>query len=451
MKTGNRLQLQLMLQNGLFALLLVAAAGLIIWAVKDSRAQLDLTSGQRNSLSDATRKVLENMKGPLKITAYATARDAQQGNLRQQIADFMAPYQRAKPDLALTFVDPTSNPNETKSANVRINGELVVSYGDRSEHLTSLSEQTMANMLQRLLRGKEQQIAWVTGHGESALDGRANFDLGNFGQQLSTKGFRPTPLNLAVAQEVPANVNVLVVTSPRTPMQPAEVAKIRAYLERGGNLLWLVDPGALNGLEPIAEYLGVVLSPGVVIDPLGAKLGAAPTTAIGVAYGMHPITEGFALNTVFPFVRKIEVKQDNGDWRATRLVEVAQTGWIEMSDPTKDVRYDKGRDVPGPVTIAEAMTRKVKEKDQRVVLFGGSGFLSNAFLGNGGNIDLGVNALNWLAQDENLITIQPRATIDAQLKLTQTGVNGLGFAFLILLPAIFLFAGGMIWVKRRKA
>jgi ABC-type uncharacterized transport system involved in gliding motility auxiliary subunit len=451
MKTGNRLQLQLMLQNGLFALLLVAAAGLIIWAVKDSRAQLDLTSGQRNSLSDATRKVLENMKGPLKITAYATARDATQGNLRQQIADFMAPYQRAKPDLTLTFVDPTSNPNETKAANVRMNGELVVSYGDRSEHLTNLSEQSVANMLQRLLRGKEQQIAWVTGHGEPALDGRANFDLGNFGQQLSTKGFRPTALNLAVAQEVPANVNVLVLTSPRTPLQAAEVAKIRAYLERGGNLLWLVDPGALNGLEPIAEYLGVVMSPGVVIDPLGAKLGAAPTTAIGVAYGMHPITEGFALNTVFPFVRKIEVKQDNGDWRATRLVEVAQTGWIEMSDPSKDVRYDKGRDVPGPVTIGEAMTRKVKEKDQRVVLFGGSGFLSNAFLGNGGNIDLGVNTLNWLAQDENLITIQPRATVDAQLKLTQTGVNALGFAFLILLPAIFLFTGGMIWFKRRKA
>jgi ABC-type uncharacterized transport system involved in gliding motility auxiliary subunit len=450
MKTNARVQLQFALQNGIFALLLVAAAGLLIWVVKDTRAQWDLTSGQRNSLSDATRKVLDNMKGPINITAYATARDAAQGNLRQQIADFVAPYQRAKPDITLQFIDPTNSPNETKAANVRMNGELIVAYGSRSEHLTGLSEQSMANMLQRLLRGKEQQVAWITGHGEPALDGRANFDLGSFGQQLATKGFHVTPLNLAVAQEVPDNISVLIITSPRTPLQKGEVDKIRSYLTRGGNLLWLIDPGALNGLEPIAEYLGLVLSPGVVIDPLGAKLGAAPTTAIGLAYGMHPITEGFTLNTVFPLDRKIELKQDNGEWRATRLVDVAQSGWLE-TDNVKEPRFDKGRDVPGPITIAVALERKVKDKDQRVTLIGGSGFLSNAFLGNGGNLDLGVNMLNWLAQDENLITIQPRPTVDSQLKLTQNGVNALGFTFLILLPAIFLFTGGTIWWRRRKA
>src|SRR5262249_26005173 len=270
-------------------------------------------------------------------------------------------------------------------------------------------------------------------------------------QQLSTKGFHLAPLNLAVAPEVPDNINVLVLATPRAPLQKAEVAKIRSYLERGGNLLWLIDQGPQFGLEPIAEYLGVVLSPGAVIDPLGAKLGAAPTTAIGIAYGMHPITEGFNLNTVFPMVRRIEMKQENGDWHATRLVEVAQTGWLEVDDINKEVRYDKGRDIPGPIVIAQALTRKVKDKDQRVALVGGSGFLSNAFLGNGGNLDLGVNMLNWLSQDENLITIQPRPTVDSQLKLTQNGVNLLGFTFLILVPAIFLFTGGMIWWQRRKA
>jgi uncharacterized membrane protein len=84
------MQMQLLLQNGIFALLLVAAAGLIVWLVKDNTAQWDLTSGQRNSLSDATRKVLDNMKGPINITAYATMRDAAQGNVRQQIAEFIA-------------------------------------------------------------------------------------------------------------------------------------------------------------------------------------------------------------------------------------------------------------------------------------------------------------------------------------------------------------------------
>ena len=144
-------------------------------------------------------------------------------------------------------------------------------------------------------------------------------------------------------------------------------------------------------------------------------------------------------------------QQENGDWHATRLVDVAQTGWLETGDLDKNLRFDKDRDVPGPITISVALSRKVKDKDQRVALFGGSGFLSNAFVGNGGNIDLGVNTFNWLAQDENLITIQPRATPDSQLKLTQNGVNILGGTFLILIPAIFLFTGAMIWWRRRKA
>jgi ABC-type uncharacterized transport system involved in gliding motility auxiliary subunit len=218
------------------------------------------------------------------------------------------------------------------------------------------------------------------------------------GSSCPTRDFGFAPLNLAVAPEVPDNISVVVLSTPRTPLQKGEVAKIRSYLERGGNLLWLIDQGSLYALEPIAEYLGLVLSPGVVVDPIGVKLGGAPTTAIGVAYGMHPITDNFNLNTVFPFARKIEMKAENGDWHATRLVDVAQTGWLETGDLDKDVRFDKDRDVPGPITISVALSRKVKDKDQRVALFGGSGFLSNAFVGNGGNIDLGVNTFNWLAR-----------------------------------------------------
>ena len=31
--------------------------------------------------------------------------------------------------------------------------------------------------------------------------------------------------------------------------------------------------------------------------------------------------------------------------------------------------------------------------------------------------------LNWLAQDENLITVQPRARVDSELKLGRTGAR----------------------------
>jgi ABC-type uncharacterized transport system involved in gliding motility auxiliary subunit len=451
MKASARFQIHLLVQNSIFAVLLVVAAFLLLWVVKDSTVQIDLTQGQRNTLSKATLDVLARMKGPVTVMAYATARDAVQGDLRQQISEFIAPYSRVKPDLTLRFVDPNANPNETRAANVRVNGEMVVQYGKLTEHLTAANEQAMANLLQRLLRGQERLVMYVTGHGEPTLDGQKNFDLASFGQQLSNKGFHVTSLNLAIAQEVPDNVSVLVLTSPSAAWQGGEVAKIKSYLARGGNLLWLVDQAPLHGLEPVAEYLGLMLTPGVVIDPVAKGLGLEATTAIGYAYGAHPITENFAYNTAFPFVRQIATQPENGDWRTTQLVQVAQRGWVATGKLGKELRFDEKRDVPGPITVAVAMERNVKDKDQRVVVFGGSSFLANMYLGNETNLDLGVNVMNWLARDEDLITIQPRGGADSQLHLRQGMVNLISFAFLIFLPVAFLFTGGMVWWRRRKA
>lgn len=451
MRTNARLRLQMLAQNGLFALLLAAGAFLAVYAVKDSRLQWDITRNQRNTLSQGTRDVLAGMTGPISITAYATTQDPTLGDVRRLISDFVAPYKRAKPDLALAFVDPREQPKQTAAANVRSNGELVIEYGTRSEHLTNLNEQAMANLLQRLARSQERLIMYVDGHGEPKLDGQANFDLGDFGRQLGTKGFRIQGLNLAVAPEVPDNVSVLVLTPPRVGMLEGEVDKIERFVERGGNLLWLLDQEPLRGLQPIAEQLHLDLTPGVVVDPAAARLGIEPTIALSSNYGFHPITEDFsAYNTAFPFVRRIAVDPEAKDWRATTLVEVAANGWVETGGLEKGARFDQGRDTRGPVPVAVAIEHSRGERTQRIVVAGGSGFLSNAFVGLLANQDLGTNILNWLAEDESLITIQPRARVDSELTLTSTSLAVIAIGFLAVLPAVFLFAGGMIWWRRRR-
>ena len=451
MKANSRLRLQLLVQNGVFAVLLIAAAFLIVWLLRDSRAQWDLTQNQRNTLSKATVDVLKKMDGPIQVTAYATTQDPNLGDIRRVIHDFIEPYQRAKPDLTLRFVDPRENPKGTQAANVRANGELVVEYGKRSDHLTNLNEQSMTNLLQRLTRSQERVVAYLDGHGEPKLDGQANFDLGDFGRQLGNKGFRIQPLNLAKAQDVPQNASLLVIATPRTELLKGEVDKLRRYLDRGGNLLWLIDQEPLRGLQPLAETLGLQLTPGLVVDPTAAELRVAPTIALATSYGAHPITDNFTLNTAFPFVRQIATKPDNADWHATPLVEVAQRGWVETGDPEKDLRFDKDREVHGPVVVAVALERKVNDKEQRVVVVGTSQFLSNQFVGLLSNLDLGTNMLNWLSQDENLITVQPRPRVDSQLKLGRMGLSLIGLGFLLLLPAAFLIAGGTVWWRRRGA
>ena len=436
-------------QNGLFVVLFLATVGLLAYFAHSYQRQWDITQNTRNSLSEATLNTLRQMPGALTITAYATAQDPRLGDVRKLIRDFLAPYQRAKPDLALKFVDPSEQPQAARAAGVEINGEMVVEYGGRSEHLTALNEENVANLLMRLARGGERLIMYLDGHGERKLDGGANHDLGDFGKQLQLKGFKILSLNLALAQDVPANARVLVIASPRVDVLPGEVAKLKRFVEKGGNLLWLIDQEPLHGLQPLAEQLGLVLTPGTVVDPSAQEQKAPPTWALGAAYPQHAITRGFNLITVFPFARQIGIMEGR-DWRATPLVEVAPRGWVENGPLDGTIAFDKASDIPGPITIGLALERPMVDRGQRVVVIGSGHFLSNSYLGNGGNLDLGVNIVNWLAGDEKLVTIQPRATIDSRLTLNRTSAAVISLGFLVALPLLLLGAGALTWWRRRK-
>lgn len=449
MKLNNKLRLQLLIQNGVFVVLLIGLAMAIVWVTKDVKTQWDLTQGQRNTLSQASIDVLKQVTGPVKVTAYATAQDAE-GDVRKTVQTFLGSYERAKKDFQVTFIDPRDQPQKAQAAGVRANGELVVEYNGRSEHLTNLTEQDLTNLLLRLVRSAQRQVSYLDGHGERKLDGRANHDLGDFGAQLSVKGFKTAALNLAVAPEVPDNVSVLVIASPRVDLLPGEVIKIKRWIEKGGNLLWLVDTGSLHGLQGIADELGLNLTPGTVIDPAAGGLKLPATFALATSYGQHPITERSSVTSVFPYARRIAASEAT-KWRFTPLVEVAQQGWLETGNIDGGVAFDRNKDVRGPIVVAAALERSVGDRKQRAVVVGSGHFLSNQFVGTLGNLDLGVNMLNWLAGDEALITVQPRTRADLTLELTRTGLALVAFGFLIVLPLALLICGGVIWWRRRKA
>ena len=449
MQVTSKLRSQLLVQNGIFVVLLIALVALLAFLSQEYRAERDITQNARNTLSQPARDVLVKLTGPIKITAFAARQDVR-GDARKLIRDFLAPYQRLKSDLSVTFVDPREEPKLAQAAGIRVNGESVLEYNQRSEHLTDYHEQAFINALVRLARSSERLVMALDGHGERRLNGIANHELGEFGKQLTAKGFKTNSLNLAVAQEVPANASMLLIANPQVDLQPAEAQKIKQYLQQGGNLLWLIDPEPLRGLQPVAELLGLVLGPGTVVDPTLQPRNGPPVFASATSYGRHPIFGDFQLNTVFPYARQIGANE-SGEWRTTRLIEVAPRGWVEMGKLDAGITFDKTRDIPGPVNIALALERSVNDRTQRVVVIGGGGFLANASLGLGGNLDLGVNIVNWLAGDEALIAIQPRPSFDSNLELGRGQQYLILFGFLIFLPLAFASAGVVIWWHRRRA
>jgi len=448
-------------RNLLFVAALIGAAIALGYLASHHHLQRDVTYNSINSLDPDSIEVLKQMNGPVNITVYATEQDARLGDIRKIIGNFLSLYQRYKPDIKVVFVDPSKNIEQARAAQVRFNGEMVIEYAGRSEHLTKINEAIVTSTLLRLAHTVNQTVMYLVGHGEPKLDGIANFDMGSlFGAKLKQSGFQLAPLDLALAQDVPDNVSVLVITQPQVDLMPGEVDKILRYVDRGGNLLWLVDPGPLHGLERLAEKLGLQLPPGIVIDPAATGMNAPANWALAADYPPHAITHNFDLTTAFPSARPLlwddspPDSKDTTRWQYHALVEVAPRGWVSREVPNGKVpklHFDKRHDTPGPVDIAVALQRHTNDRDQRIVVVGNGAFLFNSFAGNGGNVDLGLNMVNWLAGEEHLITQKLRPARDSKLQLSKTQLEIISGVFLLVLPLLLAGAGGYLWWKRRRA
>ena len=428
-------------------LLLAACIGSYQLAVRFP-LQWDVTQNALNSLQEGSVHILAQLEQPLEITVYATERDADQGDVRKLVTDFIALYQRYKPDIQLRFVDPLKAPDEMRQIGIRGNGEMVVSYAGRREHLTTLNEQTLTSALMRLARSREQWIMYVDGHGERKLDGHANHDLGEFGRRLTQNGYRIAPLNLTVAPEVPDNTGVLVITQPQKKLFPGEIAKLQRYVARGGNLLWLLDAEPLRGLQGLAEQLHIEPLPGMVFDPAAQQVNAPLDWTLGSGYPPHAITRDFSLITAYPYAVALDDGESDDDWERHALVEGATNGWVSQRH---DQRFDAAHDVPGPFTLALALQRLNGERVQRAVVVGSGAFLSNAYSGNGGNLDLGVNMVNWLAGDEQFITLAPHAAHDGRLVYSKHQLTVFTYTLLLGLPLLMVAIGAWLWWRRHSS
>ncbi|WP_137718764.1 GldG family protein [Methylobacillus flagellatus] len=450
MKINPKLRFQLFMQNSFFVLLFLALVALLGYASRDYYVARDITQSNRNTLTEGSLNVLKQMPAPINITVFASNDD----EYRRKIHAFLARYQRSKLDINVTYVNPAEQPKLAQEAGIKSEGELVVEYQKRSENLAPpYVEQDMTNLLVRLSRSNQRAVMYLEGHGERNMIGVKSHDLGEFGRNLEKKGFKLANPDLTKLPAVPTDGAMLVIAGPQVDVSAVEVQKIITYLEAGGNLLWLLEDDNLRGLQPVADFLGLTVYPGTVVDMSAAQQGADVKVAFNGLYGEHAITKNFMLRTLFPEARKIEARGtfENG-WEVSQLVEVAGNGWLEKGSLDK-VNFDDKTDEAGPINIAVALERVYGKKGQRAVIIGNANFLSNTFVTNGGNMDFGINMVNWLAGDDNFITIQPRPLKDVNVAIPPGSLAApvifLGFRY--ALPILLLVAGVWLWWRRRKA
>jgi ABC-type uncharacterized transport system involved in gliding motility auxiliary subunit len=462
---------QVLLQQLITAVLFIGVLGMLAWLSNKYTLEADWTAGNRNTLTDASVKLLGTLPGPVMVKVFLYPRS----ELRQALESDLRRYQRVKGDMALEFVDPSANPQLVREYNIQRAGEAVIEYQGRRENLSATTEQAITAALQRLASAGERWVVFLEGHGERGIGDSEQGGYSEFAAFLRDKGLKLRSLNLATDAQVPDNTAVLVLAAPQRPLLAGEVKIVDEYVRAGGNLLWLADPaeGARDpvaSLAPLARSLGVTWLKGTGILLESADLGLPPFVYITTRYPANPVTRDFPENALFPLVRGLNYTSDPEGFTAQPLLTTGEAAWLETGKLEGDLMMDAAAgDTAGPLTLGVTLTREVrpaaaeppKEGEaaaepeagtpQRIALVGDSDFLSNGYVGQLGNGLLGLNLAQWLASRDEQLNIDVPKAPDTALVIPAWGLYAIYLGFAFLLPAALLGFGITRWVIRRRA
>jgi len=441
---------------GLVLLLLVL--GTCAWLTQKYHRVFDWTRDSRNSLSETSRIVLQQMDQTLLVTVLA--RNA--ASERQAILKQVKKYSAVNPDIDFKFLDVDKEILLAKALHLHNPNQMRLDYKSRFEIVDTISEREIINALQRLTRKNNPWVTFLTGHGERDAFNEENQGYSTLRQTLETSGVQVQDLNLIKTTVIPDNISVLVIAAPQTALLAGEEKLIVEFIDAGGNLLWLSDPQTSNDTETkllplLAKRLGLSWVNGTIIDAnqkLRSMLGIKhPAVVPVVEYQQHDITSKLKNQTLFPFAAGISIATPE-KWKAQPLFYSLPRAWSEASDLSgENVVFDsESGDTEGPLLMAASLTRAIDKKTwQRIVLMGDSDFATNAYVGYGENLRLIVSILQWLVHDDQRISLLPYQPPDVSIEFSNRAIATLAATYLLIVPLGVLLIGIFIGIRRRRA
>ena len=428
----------------------------------------DLTGAKQYSLSDQTKKVLADLKDPVTVRVFARSEDF------QRYHDRLDQYTYQSKLITTEYIDPEKKPAMAQQYGVTALGTVVFDYKGRNEKSTSDGEQELTNALIKVIQGRQPKVYFTQGHGEkdTASSDRGGYNAIN--TALTSDNFVVDKVVLAQVAAVPADADVLVIAGPKTDFLGPEIDMLKAYLQRGGKILLMLDPvikadqPAPAGLQALLKDWGIDAGNDVVLDVsgMGRLIGTDESVPVAASYPPHAITDNFNLLTAYPLARSMSpIEGGSNGHTAQRLVETSRSSWAETNlksltggEPAKLDDADK----KGPVSLAAAVSGPAapgpddakkndaaKPVETRIVAFGDSDFASNTAINVQGNRDLFLNSVNWLAQQENLISIRPKDPEDRRVTLTADQERRIFYLTVLIVPGLVLLAGVQTWWRRR--
>ncbi|MHA4811417.1 Gldg family protein [Flavitalea flava] len=327
-------------------------------------------------------------------------------------------------------------------------------------------ENTTAAALKRLLGKDLPRVGYVTGNLERDINKRGEREFNSHTlakdrrSALINHGYNFDTLSLD-RQDIPADLTALVVADPKVILSDTTISKLKQYIDKGGNMMIIGEPGKQHVLNPLLRLIGVELKPGTMVE---LSKDEVP----------NMIRPYLNRNMVFlaedPSLIKLRKKGvDTADLNMPGTVEVAYApgnGFtvkpLMMTHPNR-VWVKAGTlvvDSVAPVfNLAEgdykkdsfptliAMTRQVGNKEQRILVAGDADWMSN--LRQGGSF-VGVALYNWMDYGRFPVYTPRPDFIDVLLTISPETAGVQRIIFVYLLPALVLILGTVLLIRRKR-
>lgn len=479
---------------GMVAALVVDLAGL-------SRVRADLTRDGRYGLSDAAVASVSDLERPLLARVwFSTDLEAPYHDHRQVLLDLLDELAaRSGGRLLVEAVDPTGDPALQEAASRRgvrpipyafrdrdraetraVWMGLTLDYGERSVAIGALpsvprmEEQVVAAILGLIADpAARPTLGWWVGHGEpdpAQAAGPVATLLERLGERVRVRRFEGP---------IPEDVDQLLIAAPRSPFGDADLAELDRFVGRGGAVLAFVSSvqpdfaagrtvAIRHGLGDWLRGVGAPLGAGLLLDRVANEALVVPVQLPGraparvrVNHPLAPVTTALVREVpavrdlprlVLPFATPVGLADPLPDgvegevWAWSGPGSSAWPGPASL-DPSWFAEPRPGEvQGPFPVVVALSGTFPVagaRSAPTRMVVVGSGDALAN-------DLDLVLDAVDWLAGDTALIGLRSRAAGDPPLVAPPRGSALAWKAGMVGVPAAALGVVGLLVALRRR-
>jgi len=439
--------------------------------------RFDFTESKMHSLSDQSIQVLKNLKNDVYIKSFFLEGNYNKNRMEELFQNYAYHSKRIK----FQFIDPDKNPGLVKRYDVTTDGTTILESGDKESRITTFSEEDLTNAIVKVSREKKKVIYFLEGHGEASTDDTEARGYSLAKEELEKLAYEVKKLTLALEDNFPEDCSILVIPGAQKDLLPNEVETLRNFIRNGGRVFFMVDPEMAPGMKSFLAEFGVRLEDDLIVDRVSRLMGGDYFMPIVTGYEYHEITRNFDFATFFPFARSVNETEEKPEGISTTILAKTSTNsWSERQLNQQEVTFDSEKDVAGPVSLASVVTVQPREEEKeepseaeeepaaeeteakseeteetpkpegRLAVFGDSDFATNRYYNLSGNGNLFLNAVNWLAEEADLISIQARTASPRLIQLTATQGRILFFVSVIILPLIILVTGISVWVRRRS-